>query len=139
MNGYDPVVAASRVDAHIASTAAIVTEWLRPSPRIRLSVPEWLRPSPRIRPPVPEWLRPSPRIRPSVPEWLDSEARPWRTCIATVSGAPYRSAAVKRSSLGERAPAWLLGQRLHARLVDSGGAVRRVGGWPEPGAPISSI
>jgi FAD:protein FMN transferase len=57
----------------------------------------------------------------------------WRTasvCAATCLDANAASTAAL--VLGERAPAWLQGLDLAARLVTTDGAVLRLGGWPEP-------
>ena len=59
----------------------------------------------------------------------------WRTvsvCADTCLDANAASTAA--IVLGERAPAWLWGRDLAARLVSTDGTVLRIAGWPEPGA-----
>ena len=59
----------------------------------------------------------------------------WRTVsVAAASCTDANIAATAALVRGPRAPAWLAGQRLPARLIDADGAVLSVGGWPEPAA-----
>jgi len=60
-------------------------------------------------------------------------AGPWRT--ATVAAATCVDANIASTAAivkGVGAPAWLEARGMVARLVDSRGRIRRVGGWPEP-------
>jgi thiamine biosynthesis lipoprotein len=60
-------------------------------------------------------------------------AGPWRTVtVATASCADANAAATAAIVMGDRAPMWLVRNRLPARLVADDGRVLRVGGWPEP-------
>jgi thiamine biosynthesis lipoprotein len=55
----------------------------------------------------------------------------WRTVsVAAASCADANTAATAAVIRGREAPAWLAGLGLPARLVDMGGAVRTVAGWP---------
>jgi thiamine biosynthesis lipoprotein len=55
----------------------------------------------------------------------------WRTAsVAAGNCADANIASTGAIVLGERAPAWLAGHRLPARLVSIDGAVELVGGWP---------
>ena len=57
----------------------------------------------------------------------------WRTVsVAADSCVHANAAATAAIVLGKRAVPWLQMLGLPARLVGEGGAVRRVGGWPEP-------
>jgi thiamine biosynthesis lipoprotein ApbE len=63
---------------------------------------------------------------------LPSEG-PWRT--ATVVAATCLDANIASTAaivFGSKAVAWLVANRLPARLVDRQGAVHRVAGWPDP-------
>ncbi len=60
-------------------------------------------------------------------------AGPWRTAtVAAASCVAANAAATAAIVLGDRAPAWLEGLGLPARLVDRDGGVLRVAGWPLP-------
>jgi thiamine biosynthesis lipoprotein len=55
----------------------------------------------------------------------------WRTAsVAAATCVQANTASTAAIVLGERAPCWLAEHGLAARLVDVGGAVRRLGGWP---------
>jgi thiamine biosynthesis lipoprotein len=56
---------------------------------------------------------------------------PWRTVsVAAANCAEANAASTAAVVAGDRAPAWLAGHGLPARLVDHDGGVRRVAGWP---------
>jgi thiamine biosynthesis lipoprotein len=58
---------------------------------------------------------------------------PWRTAsVAAATCVDANIAATAAILLGERAPGWLSGNALPARLVATDGTIRRVAGWPEP-------
>jgi thiamine biosynthesis lipoprotein ApbE len=65
-------------------------------------------------------------------------AGPWRT-VSVVAGTCVDAniAATAAIVRGATAAAWLHDAGLPARLVDTGGAMTRVGGWPEPGVQPS--
>jgi thiamine biosynthesis lipoprotein ApbE len=65
-------------------------------------------------------------------------AGPWRT-VTVVAGncVDANIAATAAIVRGATAASWLDGAGLPARLVDRGGAITRVGGWPLPGAQAS--
>ncbi len=55
----------------------------------------------------------------------------WRTAtVAAGSCVDANIASTAAIVMGDRATVWLESQRLQARLVDSEGNVRRIGGWP---------
>ncbi len=59
----------------------------------------------------------------------------WRTVsVAAASCTDANIAATAALVRGGRAPAWLAGQSLPARLVDAEGNVRTLGGWPREAA-----
>lgn len=59
---------------------------------------------------------------------------PWRTASVTAASCVDANAATTAAIiLGDEAPAWLEARRLPARLVDAGGNVRHVAGWPGAG------
>ncbi|MHA3702776.1 FAD:protein FMN transferase [Jatrophihabitans sp. YIM 134969] len=59
---------------------------------------------------------------------------PWRTVtVAAPSALAANVASTAALVLGDGAVSWLARRDLDARLVASGGAVRTLGGWPEPG------
>jgi FAD:protein FMN transferase len=58
---------------------------------------------------------------------------PWRTATVVAATCELANAASTAVIvMGERAPAWLSGSGLPARLVAADGTVVRVAGWPEP-------
>ncbi len=61
---------------------------------------------------------------------------PWRTAtVVAATCADANAAATAAIVMGDRAPAWLAGHGLPARLVAEDGSVLRVAGWPQPLAP----
>jgi thiamine biosynthesis lipoprotein len=57
---------------------------------------------------------------------------PWRTASVTAANCvDANTASTAAIILGEQAPEWLEDHGLSARLVDYGGSVVTVGGWPE--------
>lgn len=65
---------------------------------------------------------------------------PWRTATVVAADCVSANAAATAAIvLGERAPGWLGGLGLPARLVSRDGVVVRIGGWPLPvEAPIAA-
>jgi thiamine biosynthesis lipoprotein ApbE len=58
---------------------------------------------------------------------------PWRTAtVAAATCADANAAATAAIVMGDRAPMWLVRNRLPARLTAEDGSVLRVAGWPEP-------
>jgi thiamine biosynthesis lipoprotein len=58
-------------------------------------------------------------------------AGPWRTVSVAAGGAlQANTCSTAAIVLGSRAVDWLAGQPVAARLVDQGGMVRTIGGWP---------
>ena len=56
---------------------------------------------------------------------------PWvMVTVAAATCVEANAAATAALVMGERGPAWLDELNLPGRLVDAGGAVRNVGGWP---------
>ncbi len=65
-------------------------------------------------------------------------ASEWRTVsVAAASCTAANTASTAAIIRGERAPAWLTGLGLPARLVSQAGAVVTVGGWPEEANPAT--
>lgn len=68
------------------------------------------------------------------PRTGDIPRSPWRTVsVAAANCVDANTASTAAIVLGEDAPAWLTAHHLPARLVDVGGAVRTVAGWPADG------
>jgi FAD:protein FMN transferase len=66
------------------------------------------------------------------PRTGDVAAPCWRTAtVAAAACLDANTASTAAVVLGADAPAWLVRHGLPARLVSDGGAVTRVGGWPE--------
>jgi thiamine biosynthesis lipoprotein len=62
----------------------------------------------------------------------DSAPAIWRTAtVAAASCADANTATTAAIVLGERAPDWLRGTGLPARLVRADGSVCRLNGWPD--------
>jgi thiamine biosynthesis lipoprotein len=63
-------------------------------------------------------------------------ASPWRTVtVGSATCVEANTAATAAIVLGGDGPAWLERSGLPARLVDTGGAIVRLNGWPEPDLP----
>lgn len=61
----------------------------------------------------------------------------WRTVSVTAASCAEASAASTAAIIrGSQAIGWLFGRGLPARLVDTAGRVRIVGGWPPPAADV---
>jgi thiamine biosynthesis lipoprotein ApbE len=62
-----------------------------------------------------------------------SASGPWRTAsVVAATCVDANIASTAAIVMGESAIAWLMANRLPARLVDRHGSVHRVAGWPEP-------
>ena len=66
-------------------------------------------------------------------------AGPWRTAsVVARTCVDANIAATTAIVMGESAVEWLTANRLQTRLVDRGGVVHRVSGWPAPSRQSNS-